>query len=78
MTTFLIKAQTLHLLQDMQRLTSLLSRKQIAVIEIHATQSTPPSAFLLSIKIQAHKKEAEWLKKQLANLVDLSDLSLEI
>ena len=74
--TFVITAKAENVLRVLQRLTSLMTRKQLKAVEMHFAESSVQQESLLTLTLHAQEKDVEWLMKQLGNFVDLFDLSI--
>lgn len=75
--TFVITAKAENVLRVLQKLASLMTRKQLTAAEMNVTESFLRAESVLTLTLQAQEKDVEWLMKQLANFVDLFDLSIE-
>ena len=74
--TFVITAKAENVLRVLQKLASLMTRKQLTAAEMNISESGARPESLLMLTLQAQEKDVEWLMKQLANFVDLFDLSI--
>ncbi len=75
--TFVITAKAENVLRVLQKLASLMTRKQLTATEINVTESPVRLESFLMLTLQAQENDIEWLMKQLANFVDLFDLSVK-
>jgi len=75
--TFVITAKAENVLRVLQKLASLMTRKQLTAAEMNVMESPVRLESFLTLTLQAQEKDVEWLMKQLANFVDLFDLSIE-
>lgn len=74
--TFVITAKVENGLRVLQKIASLMTRKQLTAIEINIAQSSHPLESFLTLTLQAKEKDIEWLMNQLKNFFDLFDLSI--